>query len=94
MDTLYVDTLYVDTLYFLCRQVLVSDEEVSHLEGFADEFIVVGEVSAAVDAGVGPVTLTRQILTKCLRNLLCLVVSGVGTMVSCTWSSGAHAWLI
>ena len=73
--------------------MLVSDEEIPHLEGFADEFIVVGEVSAAVDAGVGPVTLTRQILTKCLRHLLCLVVSGV-TMICCTWSSGAHAWLI
>ena len=42
--------------------------KMTHLEGFADEFVMVGQVGTAVDAGVGPVT-GGQILAKCLRHL-------------------------
>ena len=37
----------------------------THLEGFADEFVMVGQVGPAVDAGIGPVA-GGQILAKCL----------------------------
>lgn len=40
----------------------------THLEGFADEFVMVGQVGPAVDAGVGPVA-GGQILAECLRHL-------------------------
>ena len=41
----------------------------THLEGFADEFVMVGQVGPAVDAGVGPVA-GGEILAECLRHLL------------------------
>ena len=37
----------------------------THLEGFADEFVMVGQVGPAVDAGISPVA-GGQILAKCL----------------------------
>ena len=43
--------------------------EVTDLEGFADEFVMVGQVGPAVDAGVGPVA-GGQILAECLGHLL------------------------
>ena len=48
------------------RQALTN--EMTHLEGFADEFVMVGQVGPAVDAGVGPVA-GGKILAKCLGHL-------------------------
>ena len=54
----------------LCRSAADVDHGVEEirsalaaLEGFADEFVVVGEVSSAVDTGVGSVAV-RQILSE------------------------------
>ena len=59
----------------------------THLEGFADEFVMVGQVGPAVDAGVGPVA-GGQILAECLRHLraknkLC-VFAGLLTTFLCS----------
>lgn len=62
------------------------------LEGFADEFVMVGQVGTAVDAGVGPVA-GGQILAKCLRHLLVLLVSPAW-LRAVSWACAAHVRLV
>lgn len=62
------------------------------LEGFADEFVMVGQVGPAVDAGVGPVA-GGKILAKCLGHLLVLLVSSAWLRAVC-WTCAAHVRLV
>ena len=58
------------------------------MEGFTDQFIVVGEMCSAVNTGVGSVAV-RQILSEGLRHFLLLSLLGGLAILG-----GAHAWLV
>lgn len=62
------------------------------LEGFADEFVMVGQVGPAVDAGVGPVA-GGQILAECLRHLLVLLIRPAW-LRAVGWARAAHVSLV
>lgn len=62
------------------------------LEGFADEFVMVGQVGPAVDAGVGPVA-GGQILAECLRHLLVLLIRPAW-LRAVGWPCAPHARLV
>jgi len=78
----------------LCRAAADVDHGVEQvgtalaaLEGFADEFVVVGKMSSAVDTGVCSVAV-RQVLSEGLRDLLLL------HLVASLLLGGAHGGLL
>ena len=59
------------------------------MEGFTDQFVVVGEMCSAVNTGVGSVAV-RQIFSEGLRHFLLLRLLARLLAVL----GGAHAWLV
>ena len=57
------------------------------MEGFTDQFVVVGEMCSAVNTGVGSVAV-RQIFSEGLGDFLLLRL-----LASLADLGGAHAWL-